>query len=73
MKHCFMEALAFPESAIQDSLAYQSIPEWDSTAHMALVAILEQEFDVMLDTDDIIALSTVGKAREILVRYGVDF
>jgi hypothetical protein len=34
---------------------------------------LETEFDVMLDTDDILGMSTVSKAREILSRLGVDF
>jgi acyl carrier protein len=42
-------------------------------AHMALVVELESEFDVMLDTDDILAMSSVAKAREILGRLGVGF
>jgi acyl carrier protein len=40
---------------------------------MALVVELEGEFDVMFDTDDILGMSTVAKAREILTRYGVSF
>ena len=40
---------------------------------MALVAAIEGEFNLMLDTDDILALSSVAKAREILARYGVSF
>jgi acyl carrier protein len=49
------------------------IKEWDSVGHMALVAEIEGEFDVMFDTDDILGMSTVAKAREILTRYGVGF
>jgi hypothetical protein len=37
------------------------------------VADLEGAFDVMFDTDDILGMSTVAKAREILARYGVRF
>jgi acyl carrier protein len=52
-------------------LAYQSIPEWDSVGHMALVAEIENTFNVTLDTDDIIGMSDVAKALEILQKHGV--
>lgn len=65
------KALLLPEERITDDLQYNSIPEWDSVAHMALVAELEDGFDVMLDTDDIVDMSSVGKIREILVKYDV--
>ena len=39
----------------------------------ALVAGLESEFGIMLDTDDIIGMSSVAVARTILVKYGVAF
>jgi acyl carrier protein len=52
-------------------LAYQSIPQWDSVAHMALVAEIENTFNVTLDTDDIIGMSDVSKAVEILRKHGV--
>jgi acyl carrier protein len=40
---------------------------------MSLVAALENEFNVMLDTDDIIAMSSVAVARQILAKHGVSF
>ena len=39
----------------------------------ALIAQLEDNYGVLLDTDDIIDMSSVGKAREILAKYGVAF
>jgi hypothetical protein len=71
--HCFAIALAVPESAVVDGLTYESIPQWDSVAHMALVTELEAEFDVMLDTDEILALNSPAQARAILERHGVVF
>lgn len=68
LKKCFVETFGLAEAQVTDGLAYTSIKAWDSVGHMALVAALESEFGVMLDTDEIIALSTVAKAREILVR-----
>jgi hypothetical protein len=38
---------------------------------MTLVAEIENVFDVMLDTDDIIGMSDFSKAVEILQKHGV--
>lgn len=54
-------------------LKYQSVPLWDSIGHMALVATLEDTFDVMMETDDIIDFSSYEKGKEILAKYGVEF
>ena len=55
-------------------VTYQSIPLWDSVGHMNLVAALEDAFDIMLETDDIIDLSSYEKGIEILKNnYNVQF
>ena len=69
----FATSLGVKTDMITDELEYNSIPQWDSVAHMALIAELEEEFDVMLDTDDIIDMSSPLKAREILQKYDVEF
>jgi acyl carrier protein len=69
----FAAALAVSDTQIHDDLAYNSIKEWDSTAHMLLIAELENVFNLMLDTDDIIDMSSVAKAKAILHKYGVSF
>jgi len=67
----FATALNVETQIVTDELAYNTIPQWDSTAHMALIAELEDVFDIMLDTDDIIDMSSVAKAKEIIKKYGV--
>ncbi len=69
----FVEALQIDAGQVIDTLEYNTIKEWDSVAHMTLVAALEEQFDIMLDTDDIIDMSSVGKAKEILGKYDVQF
>lgn len=56
-------------------LKYQDITAWDSVGHMSLIAALEEIFDIMMDTDDIIDLSSYEKGKEILAKddYGVEF
>jgi len=69
----FAQALGIDAGRVHDELTYNTIPEWDSVAHMALVAALEEAFDVMLDTNDIMDMSSVKVARSILGRHGVAF
>lgn len=69
----FVEALQIDPGQVVDGLEYNTIKEWDSVAHMTLVAALEEQFDIMLDTDDIIDMSSVAKAKEILGKYDVSF
>ena len=51
-------------------MRYNAIPQWDSIAHMSVVAALEDAFGIMIDMDDVIDMSSVGKAREILRKHG---
>lgn len=71
LKQAFSQALGIDLALVKDELKYNTIEEWDSTAHMILIAQIEDTFDVMLDTDDIIDMSSVAKARQILAKYDV--
>ncbi|TDF93502.1 acyl carrier protein [Paenibacillus piri] len=73
LRQAFVEALALPADTQVEELKYNAIPEWDSIAHMALIAHLDDTFDIMLDTEDIIDISSFDRAVEILQKYGVDF
>lgn len=48
-------------------------PMWDSVGHMTLIAALEDSFDIMLDPEDMMDLTSYEKGVEILNRYGVEF
>lgn len=69
----FATALIIDLSMINDDLKYQSITQWDSISHMILVSQIEEDFGVSLDTNDVIDMSTVGKAKEILTKLGIVF
>lgn len=66
-----MEAFGVSEAQLA-GLQYQAIPEWDSIGHMTMTAMLEEVFDIMLDTDDIIDFSSYEKGIEILKKYDVE-
>ncbi len=73
LTQAFVNALGIEQPSVTDELTYNTIPQWDSTAHMVLIAELENTFDVMLDTDDIIDMSSVAQAKVILAKYDVSF
>ena len=69
----FIEILEVGEDQLE-GLKYQGITAWDSVGHMNLVSALEEAFDIMMDTDDIIDFSSYEKGKEILsANYGIDF
>lgn len=67
----FAETLGIAEEAVNDELSFNTIPEWDSVAHMNLIAAIEAAYDIMMETDDVIDLSSVARARQILLKYEV--
>ena len=70
-RNAFVEAFGVDESEV-DTLAYQGIEAWDSVGHMGLIAALEDAFDIVFDTDDIIDFSSFEKGKEILKKYEVE-
>ena len=68
----FCEAFEIDKEVLDD-LKYQDIEQWDSIGHMSMIGMLEDEFDIMLEMDDIIDFSSYKKGLEILKKYKVDF
>lgn len=66
----FIESFNIGEKELSN-LTYQSISAWDSVGHMGLIAALEEEFDIMMETDDIIDLSSYEKGKEIIKKYDI--
>lgn len=72
-KKVFCETFEITEEQLS-GLKYQDIKLWDSVGHMSLVAALEDEFDIMMETDDLIDLSSFEKGMEILTNnYDLEF
>lgn len=69
----FEESLEISEDQLP-GLEYQSVDTWDSVGHMGLVAAIEDAFDIMMETDDIIDLNSYEKGKEILTeKYHIGF
>lgn len=68
----FMETFNISADLLKDEFAYQGVAAWDSVGHMGLIAALEEAFDIMLETEDIIEFSSYGFGKTILKKYGID-
>jgi acyl carrier protein len=68
----FKEVFEIEADQLNDQLEYQSIQSWDSVGHMSLVAALEDEFDIMLEMDDIVDFGSYLTGIETMKKYGVD-
>jgi acyl carrier protein len=72
LRDIFVGSLGLDTAADVESLRYRDIPQWDSLGHMGLVAAIEREFDIQLDTDQVIDLSSFEAAEAMLRKFGVD-
>lgn len=68
----FKDTLEVDDAMLGADLVYQSVENWDSVGHMQLIAALEDAFDIMLDTDDIIDFNSYEAGKVILSRYDVE-
>lgn len=69
--NAFVNAFDANEADVEGAV-YQELTNWDSVGHMSLIAELEDAFDIMMDTDDIIDLSSYEKGIEILKKYNIE-
>jgi acyl carrier protein len=69
----FMSSFSIDKSTLGDNLVYNSITEWDSIGHMSLIAAIEEAFNITMETDDIVNLSSYKKGLELLAKYGIEF
>ena len=69
----FVQVFEIEQDQLNSSLEYQSIKSWDSVGHMALVAELEDVFDIMLEMDDIVDFGSYETGIETMKKYGVEF
>lgn len=62
----FSEILETPVEKLHDNISPDNTAQWDSLTSMHLVAAIEHKFNIHLSTKDILNMSSIGKAREVL-------
>ena len=71
LEQLFAELLHIPVTKITVDLAMKDLDVWDSLKHMELIAALEQQFDLQLTFDEIVAMRSIGDIKRVLSNKGV--
>ncbi len=72
LKQVFATVFELSDDTVFEDLRYREIERWTSVGHMRLVAEIEETFDVMLETDEILDMSSFEKTKAILSRHDVE-
>lgn len=68
----FVEVLNTSEAALNENFTFKDVPQWDSVAHLSLISELEDAFDVMFESEDILHFGSYINGKKILKSYGVE-
>ena len=68
----FIEVFGVEESALGANFDKDSVDGWDSVHQLNIIALLEESFDIMLDPEDIMELTSYEKGKTLMAKYEVD-
>ncbi len=68
----FCDIFSVEESALNSDFNKDSVEEWDSIRQLSLSASVEDEFDIMLDAEDILDFTSYENAKRILAKYDIE-
>ena len=67
----FTQILGVKESVLNENFTFKAVEQWDSVAHLSLISELEDTFDVMFESEDILHYGSYENGKKILEKYGV--
>ena len=68
----FIEVFGVEESALGSNFTKDSVDGWDSVHQLNIIALLEESFDIMLDPEDIMELTSYEMGKELMTKYEVE-
>lgn len=71
-KNAFISVFKVNESELDENFQAERVKKWDSITHLSLCTAIEDEFDIMFDSEDMLELRSFDKGKEILAKYEVE-
>ncbi|MFQ5717603.1 MAG: acyl carrier protein [Nitrospinales bacterium] len=68
LRDILANAIDVEPDELTDESSPDTMPEWDSFAHLNMVAALEQEYGISLTLEEVIEMQTLSKIREVVSR-----
>ena len=67
----FCEVFSVDDSTLNNEFDKDSVEGWDSVRQLSLTTAVEDEFDIMLDAEDILDFTSYNNAKVILAKYDI--
>ena len=67
----FCEVFSVEESALNSNFNKYTVDGWDSVHQLSLTSSVEDEFDIMLDAEDILEFTSYDNAKAVLAKYDI--
>lgn len=68
----FVDVLGVSETVLNEDFTFKAVPQWDSVAHLSLISELEDAFDVMFESEDILHYESYENGKKIMEKYGIE-
>lgn len=68
----FCEVFSVEETALNSEFDNKNVDGWDSVHQLSLTSSVEDEFDIMLDAEDILDFTSYDNAKTILAKYDIE-
>ena len=72
LNNIFCEVFSVEAVALSSSFNKDSVEGWDSVRQLSLTSSVEDEFDIMLDPEDILEFTSYDNAKSILAKYEIE-
>lgn len=68
----FCKTFSVAEDELGVGFTFSETPNWDSLAHLELISALEDNFEIMLEADEITHFGSYENGKRILRDHGVE-
>lgn len=72
LNNIFCEVFSVEASALNSEFNKDNVDVWDSVHQLSLTSSVEDEFDIMLDAEDILEFTSYDNAMTILAKYEIE-
>ena len=69
--NAFTKVFAVETTVLNDNFSKESVNEWDSVHQLNIVANIEEDFDIMLEPEDIMEFTSYEVGKNILSKYNI--
>lgn len=70
--NAFVQVFGAKAEELNDNYGKDTVGEWDSVHQLSLIAELEEAFDIMLDPEDIMEMTSYANGKTLLKKYEVN-